>query len=165
MLNIFRGKKLGKSMSLAPNLGRLLCTSKFESQHKNHKVKNCGKNCISCPYLLKASLYQFKQVKKTFLLKNSFNCDSSNLIYVVISQGWKEDYIGETGCLVKERINIYRQHIRYPPYQKLAVEQHLSTCGDGKFYMFRFFKIIQENKSLRKSYQNYLIGKFKPLLN
>ena len=87
MSNIFQRKKLVKSMSQAPNLGRLLCRSKFESQHKNHKVKNCGKNCISCPYLLKASLYQFKQVKKTFLLKNSFNCDSSNLIYVVISQG------------------------------------------------------------------------------
>ena len=50
-------KELVKSMSQAPNLGRLLCRSEFESQHKNHEVKNCGKNCDSCPYLLKASLY------------------------------------------------------------------------------------------------------------
>ena len=49
-------------MSQAPNLGRLLCRSKFESQGKNNKVKNRRKNCVSCPYLLKASLYQFKQV-------------------------------------------------------------------------------------------------------
>ena len=53
-------------MIQAPNLGRLLCRSKFESQHKYHEVKNCGKNCVSCPYLLKASLYQFKQDNKTF---------------------------------------------------------------------------------------------------
>ena len=78
--SIFQRKKLVKFMSQAPNLGRLLSRSKFESQHKNHEVKNCGKNCVSCSYLLKASLHQFKRVNKTFLLKNSFNCESSDLI-------------------------------------------------------------------------------------
>ena len=131
-------------MSQAPNLGRLLCRSKFESQHKNHEVRNCEKNCVSCPYILKASLYQFKRVKKTFLLKNCFNCGSSNLIYVVICQRFKVEYIGERDCLVKERINIYRQHVRQLQYQQLAVEQHLRTCGDGKFHEFPFFKIIQK---------------------
>ena len=117
-------------------------------------MKICGKNCGSCPYLLKASLYQFKRVNKTFLLKNSFNCESSNLIYVAICQGCKEEYIGETGCLVNERINIYRLLIRQPQYQQLAVEEYLRTCGDGKFHMFPVFKILQENKSLRKSYED-----------
>ena len=99
------------------------------------------------------------------MLKNSFNCESSNLIYVVICQGCKEEYIGETGCLVKERMSIFRQHIRELQYQKLAVEKHLRTCGDGKFYMFPFFKIIQENKSLIKAYEDYFMKKFNPLLN
>ena len=36
MFNIFQKKKLVNSMSQAPNLGRLLCRSKFESlEHKN----------------------------------------------------------------------------------------------------------------------------------
>ena len=86
MPNIFQRKRLIKSMSHAPNLGRLLCRSKFKPQ------QYCGMNCISCPYLLKACLYQFKRVNKTFLLWNSFNCESSNLIYVVICQGCKEEY-------------------------------------------------------------------------
>ena len=101
MSNIFQSKKLVKSMRQAPNLGRLLCRSKFESQHKNYEVKNCRNNCINCPYLLKASSYLFKQVNKTFFLKNYFNCESSNLIYVIICEGCKKEYIGETGCLVK----------------------------------------------------------------
>ena len=112
MSNIFPRKKLVKSISQAPNLHMLLCRSKFESQHKNHAVKNCGKNCLSCLYLLDVALYQFKRIHKDFLLKNPFNCQSSNLIYVALCQGYKKEYIGETGCLVKERINIYRQHIR-----------------------------------------------------
>ena len=134
MSNIFQRKKLVKSTRQAPNLGRLLCRSKFESQHKYHEVENCGKKWVNCPYLLKASLHQFKQANKTFFLKNFFNCESSNLIYVAICQGWKE-YEGETGCLVKERINIYRQHIRQPQYQQLAVEGYLRTCGDRKFHV------------------------------
>ena len=64
-----------------------------------------------------------------------------------------------------ERINIYRQHTRQPQYQQLAAEEHLCTCGDGKFHMFSFFKIIQENKSLRKSCGDYFIDKLKPLFN
>ena len=64
MSNVFQRNKIVKSMSRALNLGRLLCRSKFESQHKNQEVKNCGKNCVSCSYLLKASLYQLKRVDK-----------------------------------------------------------------------------------------------------
>ena len=110
--NIFQEKKRINSMSQAPNLGRLLCRCKFNHHAKITKPKKCGKNCVSCPYRLKASLYQFKRVSKTFLLKNPFNCESSNLIYVVICQGCKVEYIGKTVCLVIERISIYRQHIR-----------------------------------------------------
>ena len=66
---------------------------------------------------------------------------------------------------MKEQINIYRQHIRQPLYEQLAVEEYLRTCGDRKFHMFSFSKILQENKSLKKSYEDYFIDKFKPLLN
>ena len=98
--------------------------------------------CISRPSLLKASLYQPKRVNKFFWLTSSFNYEC-NLIHVVICQGCKEEYIGKTDCLVKERINIYRQHIRQPQYQQLAVEEHLRFCGIRRFHMFPFLKIIQ----------------------
>ena len=92
MSNIFQKKKLISSMSQAPNLRRLLYRCKFESQQKNHEVKICGKNYVSCPYLLKASLYLLKQFIKFYFIK-SFNCESSNLIYVVICQECKEECI------------------------------------------------------------------------
>ena len=55
--------------------------------------------------------------------------------------------------------------MRQLQYQQLANEEHLRTCGAGKFHMFSFFKIIQEDKSIRKCYEDYFIDKFKPLLN
>ena len=39
--NIFRKKKLVNSMSQTPNLGKIVCRSKFESQHENHIVEGC----------------------------------------------------------------------------------------------------------------------------
>ena len=65
------------------------------------------------------------------------------------------------GCLVKERIGTHKQHIRQRQYQQLALEEHLRTCGDGKFHMFPFFKILQKNKLLKRSYEDYFIDKFK----
>ena len=60
-------------MSQSPYLKSLLCRSKFESQQKNHEIRNCGKNCHSCPFLLKASSYPLKLVNKKFLIKKLFS--------------------------------------------------------------------------------------------
>ena len=152
-------------MRQAPNLERLLCKSKFMPVEEHFHVSSCGKNCVCCPYLLKATSYLFKGVNKVFFLKNNFNCESRNLIYVVICQGCQEEYIGETGCLVKERISVYRQHIRQSKYQQIKVEEHFRVCSSGEFQMFPFLQIKQENKLLRKAYEDYFIDRFKPLLN
>ena len=48
------------------------------------------------------------------------------------------EYVGETGCLVKEHTNIYRQHIKQPHYQQLTDQGYLRACGDGKFHVFPF---------------------------
>ena len=146
-------------MRQAPNLERFLCKSKFMSVEQHLHVNSCGKNCICCPYLLKASSYLFKRVNKVFFLKNNFNCESRNLIYVVICQGCQEEYIGETGCLVKERISVCRQHIRQPQYQQMKVLEHLRFCSNGDFQMFPFLQIKQENKLLRKAYEDYFIDR------
>ena len=73
-----------------------------------------------------------------------------NLNYIVICQECQEEYIGETGCLVKENISVYRQHIRQPQYQ-INVEHDLPFCSSGEFQMFPFLQTKQENKLLRKS--------------
>ena len=152
-------------MRQAPNLERLLCKSKFMPVEEHFHVNFCGKNCICCPYLLKAPSYLFKRMSKDFFRKNNFNCESRNLIYVVICQGCQEEHISETGCLVKERISVYRHHIRQPQYQQIKVEEHLRFSSSGEFQMFPFLQIKQENKLLRKAYEDYFIDRFKPLLN
>ena len=71
MSNVFSGKNLVNSMRLVPNLERLLCKSKFMPVEENVYVNSCGKNCVCCLYLLKASSYLFKRVNIAFFLKNN----------------------------------------------------------------------------------------------
>ena len=128
-------------------------------------VNSCGTSCVCCPYLLKASSYLFKRMNKAFFLKDNFNWESRNLIYVVICQGCKEEYIGKTGCLVKERKSVYGQHIRQTQCQQIKVEEHLRLYSSGAFQIIPFLQIKQENKLLRKAYYDYFIDSFNPLLN
>ena len=81
----------------------------------------------------------FKNVDKAFNLKAHFSWDSSNLLYIIICPTCCEEYTGKTEIgetKLRDRVRIYRQHIRQHEYQKLKVEEHLRTCGKGTFKIF-----------------------------
>ena len=162
---IFKNYRLIDSKRQAPSLEKLLCNSHFSSQENKHKASNCGKHCFCCDYIREGESYKFLNFEKEFLLKYTFTCESTNLIYVVICDGCKEEYIGQTGGQLKDRLRIYRQHIRQPEYQQIKVEGHLRNCGKGYFKIFPFFKVKEKNKLLRESYENHFIQRFKPSLN
>ena len=94
-----------------------------------------------------------------------FNCESKNLIYVVICSGCKEEYIGQTQAMLKERLNTYRQHIRQPELQQIDVEGHIRKGSGGNFKIMPFFAIWEDSKILRESYETCFIEKFIPALN
>ena len=56
--------------------------------------------------------YTFRTVDRKFEIRVPFNCESKNLIYVVICSGCKEEYIGKTQTMLKERLNTYRQDLQ-----------------------------------------------------
>ena len=95
-------------------------------------------------------------------------CDSRNLIYVVICPTCKEEYIGETGIgdsKLRDRVRIYRQHIRQPEHEKLKVEKHLRTCGKGNFTIFPFRQLRSNDTDLQRENEDYFIKKYKTKLN
>ena len=69
-------------------------------------MKNCGKNCVSYTYVskygTKGPYISLKELIKLLLISPSTLW--RQLFNVNICQGCKEKYIGEMGCLVKERI-------------------------------------------------------------
>ena len=89
-------------------------------------------------------------MNQAFSLKKNFNCESRNFIYVIIFQGCNEEYIGKTGCFVRERISIYGQHKTQPQYQQIKLEEHLGFYSRGEFEMFPFLQMRQEKEYLKK---------------
>ena len=95
-------------------------------------------------------------------------CDSQNLIYVVICPTSKEEYIGETGIddsKPRDRVRIYRQHIRQPEHEKRKVQKHLRTCGKGNFTIFPPSQLRSNDTDLQREYEDYFINKYKTKLN
>ena len=159
--------KLIQSKRQGNNLKKILTKAEFTS--KVQGVHKCGnKRCECCNCLLLGDSYTFKNTQRRFELKSYMSCDSSNLIYVIICPTCGEEYIGETGLnntKLRDRVRVYRQHIRDPRYQVLKVEGHLRTCGGGKFKIFPFLQIRSNDTDLRKAYEANFIKNFKVKLN
>ena len=60
------------------------------------------------------------------------------------AKGSQEESLGKDGCLLKEQLNIYREHKRQPRYQQLTVIEHLLTFGDEKFHLFPFLRFLKK---------------------
>ena len=163
--NALEKVKFIKCKRQAPNLGRILCKSFFSLSNSISGVKNCGKSLVCCKYIKEGIEHTFKTVDKKFEIRVPFNCESKNLIYVVIYSGCKEENIGQTQTMLKERLNTYRQHIRQPELQQISVEGHIRTRGGENFKIMSLFAIWENSKILRESYETYFIEKFKLTLN
>ena len=112
--------------------------------------------------------YTFKNDQITLKLKNRLTCDSFNLIYVVICDTCKEEYIEETGegkAKLRDRFRVYHQHIRQPQYKQLKVEGHLRVCGNREFWIFSLLQMRSQDINLRRSYETRFQQKSKTKLN
>ena len=119
---IFAKHKLIDCKRQPSNLKRLLCSSNFSTNKLTFKTIKCRKICFSCDYIVEAELFKFNNWQQPFILKSNFNCETPNPIYVIIFSGCNKEYIGQTGGQLKERLRIYKQHIRQPEYEKIEIE-------------------------------------------
>ena len=147
----------------APNLKKIL--TKGEFSQKQVGVFKCPKRCECCASLLLGNSYTFKNVDKAFNLKAHFSCDSSNLLCIVICSTCGEEYTSETGIgktKLRDRVRVYRQHIRQPEHQNLKVEEHLRTCGKGTFKIFPLLQMRSSEIDLRRSYDRNFMKNTRP---
>ena len=101
-------------------------------------------------------------------MKTYFSCDSYNLLYIIICPTCGEEYTGETGIgktKPRDRVRVYRQHIKQPEYQKLKVEEDLRTCGKGNFKIFPLLQMRTSEIDLSRGYERNFMKKYKIKLN
>ena len=121
----------------------LLCKIRYINNEKV-KVSKCSKSCICCSYITDGREFKFKYRDIPFKVKSPFNCNTSNLLYVFTFRGCNEEYIGQTGRTLRERVVLYRQHIRTKEYRMSLVEEHLRT--PSLRYFLSYVTINRHNK-------------------
>ena len=60
---------------------------------------------------MKNDQYTFKIIQISFKLKSRITCDSPNLIYIVISDKFTEEYTGKAGegkTKLRDRVRVFR---------------------------------------------------------
>ena len=164
MRNILSKYNLIKSKRQPYNLKRLLTKAKFTS-NTTPKVTKCNKpTCGLCIHLLEGSSFTF-QCGTNFKIHENMSCDVKNVVYIMICRGCGEEYIGETGNLLRQRVTVHNQQIRDPRTRILKVSEHIANCAhtfNPKYKTFPFYKMYSESTTLRWAKEKLFINTLKP---
>ena len=96
------------------------------------------------------------------------DCNVQNVIYRIKCKGCNEDYIGETGNLLRHRITVHNQQITHEKYRQIPLSKHLDICNKTrsiKYSVMPFYKLSEENILKRREKETYFIKLFSPKLN
>ena len=160
MRNILSKYNLIKNKRQPYNLKRLLTKAKFTS-NTTPKVTKCNKpTCGLCIHLLEGNSFTF-QCGTNFKIHENMLCDVKNVVYIMICRGCGEEYIGETGNLLRQRVTVHNQQIRDPRTRILKVSEHIANCAhtfNPKYKIFPFYKMYSESTTLRRAKEKLFIS-------
>ena len=163
MNNIINNSKIIKSNRQLPNLKRILIKSKFNDSNTPPAVSKClDPRCGLCDYIIEGSTFHFKH--KIFYIKESMDCNVQNVIYVLLCNGCKEFYIGQTGDKLRNRRTVHEQQMRDPSVRQMPLSTYLDQCSksEPKFSIFPFYKMHNNDVSARLCKEKYFISVLNP---
>lgn len=163
---LFPEKTFIQSKRQPKNLKRILTRAKFDGDStKNFSVDKChDARCGMCPNIIVGDSITLLN-GKTVTPNENLNCKSKNLIYIITCSTCKENYIGQTGNSICERIRIHRQQIQNPNTRMIPLSEHLDVCGHGNFKVFPFYKMNDSDVNNRLLKEKHFMKIFKPKLN
>ena len=141
MRTILNNTKVTERNRQLQNLNRLLVKSEFKEINILPSVSKCNEpRCAICNYFMERS--SLKLNNKVVNVKENMNCNvKKNALYVLICNGCREYYIGQTGDKLRNRRIVHDQQTRDPTTRQLPLGSHLEQCSliNPKFFMFLFF--------------------------
>ena len=170
----FQSKTVQLATRQPKNLRKILTKTKFEENVLPPPVKEVGffpcTGCIYhvCGYFKRYKSFEFKVNDKSMIwhYKRYFNCDSKNVIYMVMCNSCEWFYLGQTANL-KQRIRKHKSDIFHPQNSFCEkCSEHLPDCRRMKEPSFRIYPFLHENKKeLGKFKEKGFIMRWKPQLN
>ena len=171
IIKILQNNPLLKSTRQPKNLKKILTRAKFETYPKINQITKCGDP--RCGICLSKQLIEGTEIDLkcgiNFIVKNSMTCYSTNLLYVLICSGCKNEYIGETGDTLRAKMRVHRQQIQDDNYRILHVSKHIHECAKEfhpQFKVMPFYKMSPDSTKIeREVKERQFIKKCKPSLN
>ena len=112
MNKIITETKFIKCKRQPPNLKRIITRSEFKEE-TNAYVRKCGESrCGLCDYIIEGNCIHLNN--NTFYVKENMDCTVKNVIYVLVCNGCREFYIGQTGDKLRNRETVHIQQVRDP---------------------------------------------------
>ena len=176
LVQTFWNKRPFVSTRQSDNIQKNLTRSKFNMSLVKHipekivSLFNCSDNrCMlhNNGYINSCKEFTFKVKHGFFTWKynRSFNCNSINVIYMLICVKCGDNYIGETQNL-RGRTNNTKSKVRYSENNSLEYTKHFSHCSnliEPYFYVYPFY--FEDDVLHRKFKELRFIKRFKPSLN
>ena len=169
MKRVFKDCRVIIGSRQSKNLRQLFVRSKFS--FKKPKKKQAGLfNCRGCKYhrqgFIKPCLFFTFGRNNEFVweYRRFFNCDSKNVIYIVVCRKCWKFYIGETSDL-KVRTRKHKSDISHPKNSYCReLSEHLRSCSSSPH--FRIFPLLYvDDRNKRRFIESRLIKQFRPPLN
>jgi hypothetical protein len=95
-----------------PNLRDLLVQSKFLRLVKVKGSHPCGRPCATCPFLGTHTSYQSHANGTTLKIRGSYNCQTSNAVYMIQCKKCHLQYVGQTRNTINTRFRGHTADIR-----------------------------------------------------
>ena len=145
MNRIMTNTKFIKGKRHLPNLRRILMKSEFNENNTPPCVSKCNEpRCGLCKSIIEGSCLKLKD--KTFHVKENMNCTVRNVLYVLICNGCKEFYIGQTGDKLRNRKTVHEQQIRDPSTRQICLSANILITVVKHNQNSLFFRFIATNQ-------------------
>ena len=173
MKKAFGGTNIVMGTRQTESLHKLLVSSRYPPQRplpvSNPGFHRCRNGCIyhRDGYLPPCKSFQFgPNLCFTWEYTRWFDCNCSNVIYILICGNCGCFYIGETGNF-KERCSLHKSNAKHPENSNCkTLSFHLKRCTGLKEPYFRMYPIFfVANQHHRRFIEKRFIHKYKPELN
>ena len=98
------------------------------------------------------------------VLRGHTTCETRNVIYLINCAKCKEQYVGETGNMIRTRANQHRSDITLGN-KNIRTVRHFRNCGLDNFRLSIIERVRSNNHIIRRTREDFWMQKLKPSIN
>ena len=143
LANILISSKFNNKLTETDRTNINILASLLDSNNTNDNtssVKKCNENrCKCCKHITCTSVFYNTQKTCEYQINDNFNCNSKNVIYIIICKHCHKMYVGQTSRKLKERLTNHRSDIKL--HKNTPIAKHF-TLPQHKLHHLSIIPIL-----------------------